>query len=239
MISGEVSVDFRTAQALADLQAAAREAPPPIVAALAAGSPVAGAEGVLTKLITEHGCRLDGPDGQSLYPALKLAATLPEDGIDSFLLATVILLADRLQQGGGGDDLFWHWDAFRTRYREAEPPVRAAIYQGYLRLDELGLIALFDKPERDDLCRHDAGDVIADLTRSNDPDASAVLAALAEAGSVGAATEVWERRGARLVSEQAHAMLSGIRHVFESSVEFAPAAKSENAIGPIIPFDTY
>ncbi|MEL6642596.1 MAG: hypothetical protein AAFQ79_01565 [Pseudomonadota bacterium] len=237
-MSGDVSVDFRTAQALADLQAAARAAPPDVVTALANGSPVAGAEGVLTRLIADSGCDLSGPGGQALYPALKLAATLPENGLDSFLLATIILVANGLKNGGDGDDLFWHWDAFRSRYREAEPPVRAAIYQGFRRLDELGQIDLFDKPQPQELCRYETGAVIADLTRSTDPDASALLAALAEDGSVAAATEVWERRGSRLVAERADAMLTGMRHVFESSASFAPAAKRGDAI-TVIPFDTH
>lgn len=224
-------------QALADLQAAARMAPPHTVAALAGVSPVAGAEGVLNTLITEAGCRLDSPDALSLHPALTLAATLPDDDFDSFLLATVILVADRLQMGGGKDDLFWHWDAFRARYRTGPPRRRAAIFQGYLQLDRLGLVALFDKPEMHELAQKETDPVIAALTNSSDPDAGIVLAALADAGAVADAADTWERRGPDLAAARSGPMLAGFRHLYETQPSYAPFAAGNVETITKLPFD--
>ncbi|MEL6516895.1 MAG: hypothetical protein AAFQ39_04205 [Pseudomonadota bacterium] len=224
MISGAVPVDFRTQQAVADLQALARAASSETVTALANASPVPGAKGVLSALISQAGCRFNGPDAMALHPALTLAATLPDDDFDGFLLATAILIADRLQRGGGRDDLFWHWDAFRARYRAAPDRRRAAIFRGFEQLDAVGLVALFDKPEPRELARIRPDAVVAQLTDCSDPDAGLVLAALQDWRAVEDAAALWDRRGGGLVAARAQAMLAGFRHLYETQAQFAPQA---------------
>ncbi|PWK55537.1 hypothetical protein C8D95_107203, partial [Silicimonas algicola] len=33
----------------------------------------------------------------------------------AFIAATAILLTDRISEGGGTDDLYWNWEAFRDQ----------------------------------------------------------------------------------------------------------------------------
>lgn len=101
----------------------------------------------LARLIGPDGCRITDPTTEALLPSLTLSATLPDDDFEAFQVATALLLADRLQSGGGTDDMFWHWDAFQEHYLTAAPQVRAAILQGYAHANDLALVALMDPPE--------------------------------------------------------------------------------------------
>ena len=58
---------------------------------------------------------------------LKVASS---DNDQEFLCATCILLLDRFENSERGSDFEWEWDAFATRYRSADPPIRAAIMNG-------------------------------------------------------------------------------------------------------------
>jgi hypothetical protein len=114
---------------------------------LAEGANSASKHDDLTRLIEKDGCRIGDPATQALLPSLTLAATLPDDDFEAFQVATALLLADRLQAGGGTDDMFWHWDAFQEHYLTAQPQVRAAILQGYAHANDLRLVSLVDPPE--------------------------------------------------------------------------------------------
>jgi hypothetical protein len=95
-------------------------------------------------LVHEDGCRLSPGGTLPLHESLLLAATMPDDDFEAFVLATMILLADRLQGGAGTDDLFWHWDAFAEHYLTAAPPQRAAIILGFHGLVGAGLLPAAD-----------------------------------------------------------------------------------------------
>ena len=140
-------VDGRTLQATHDLRCVARSAGPETLFRLAEGANTATKHEDLERLIQTDGCRITDAATHALLPSLTLAATLPDDDFSAFQVATSVLLADRLQEGLGTDDLFWHWDAFQEHYLSADPHVRAAILQGYLHAHHLGLVVLMDPPE--------------------------------------------------------------------------------------------
>lgn len=140
------SVPWRTLQAIRDLRSVAEAASRATIGRIAAVIPPAGdqrrAEETLRGLIRRGRARIVTDAEVAMHPHLLLAATLPDDDVDAFAAATATLLADRLQRGRGEDDLYWHWDAFRPHYRLLEPPVRAAIFQGYAHAHRAGLVTL-------------------------------------------------------------------------------------------------
>lgn len=140
-------VDGRTLQVTHDLRCVARSAGPETLFRLAEGANTPSKHEDLARLIQTDGCRIADAATQALLPSLTLAATLPDDDFVAFQVATAILLADRLQEGLGADDLFWHWDAFQEHYLSADPHVRAAILQGYFHAHRQGFVALMDPPD--------------------------------------------------------------------------------------------
>jgi hypothetical protein len=138
-----VAVGFRPLQAIHDLVALARRMPEATLLRLAAGTPAsvmspAEAREALVTLVHRDACRFSAGRTAPLHETLLLAASLPDDDFDAFVTATAILLADRLQEGPGPDDLAWHWDAFADHYALADPPQRAALLQGFHAMVETG-----------------------------------------------------------------------------------------------------
>jgi hypothetical protein len=123
---------FRTKQAVADLSHQAVMASPQILARIAKGGRETGPADLLRHVAG------DGifvvPRDEDMLSAVLLAAALPDDDFPAFTTATVLLLLDRLRNGGGRDDLYWNWDAFGDHYRLAAPPLRAAIMCGFRAL---------------------------------------------------------------------------------------------------------
>jgi hypothetical protein len=139
------AIGFRPLQASQDLAHLARLAPRSALQRIAAGVPTAdmaqeAAQRAIVALVHEDGCRLSPGRTLALHETLLLAATLPDEDFEAFVLATTILLADRLQGGPGPDDLFWHWDAFAEHYLTAAPVERAALLLGFHGLAEAGLL---------------------------------------------------------------------------------------------------
>ncbi|MFD0982324.1 hypothetical protein [Tropicimonas aquimaris] len=142
---------FRALQAIMDLRAAAGRQPQAairgIVAHLPPGDRERGADArTLSRVILRQGCRLETADDLPLRDALLLTATQPERDLRAFACATAVLLADRLQDGLGHDDLGSYWDAFRTVYFAMEPADRAAIVQGFLTGSAIGRVRCADLP---------------------------------------------------------------------------------------------
>jgi hypothetical protein len=143
------AIGFRPLQASQDLAHLARLAPRSALQRVAAGVPTAdmapgAAQRAIFALVHEDGCRLSPGTTLPLHETLLLAATLPDEDFEAFVLATMILLADRLQGGAGPDDLFWHWDAFAEHYLTAAPVQRAALILGFHGLAEAGLLSSAD-----------------------------------------------------------------------------------------------
>lgn len=130
-----------------------------------------GCHALLESMIAGSG-RIPDDYAEELHPCLLLTAALPQEDGPAFEAATALLLLDRLQGGAGPDDLFWHWDSFVDHYRSADPPVRAALMQGYAYCERLGLVELPDPPQNQDLCTQSRDDVEAgllELARSLSP----------------------------------------------------------------------
>ncbi|AZQ66956.1 hypothetical protein EF888_07290 [Silicimonas algicola] len=109
-MSTSIAEVFRTRQALRDLDEATRIHRD---AVLRLGT--TGAEREDIAAIVEDGGRILLPDRQRAYHQLLLSAALPEDDFPAFIAATAILLTDRISEGGGTDDLYWNWEAFRDQ----------------------------------------------------------------------------------------------------------------------------
>ena len=142
-------IGFRPLQASHDLAHLARMAPHSALQRIAASVPPTDmaqglAQQALEVLVYEDGCRLTQDRTLPLHETLLLSASLPDEDFEAFVLATMILLADRLQGGAGPDDLFWHWDAFAEHYLTAAPAHRAALVLGFRGLAEAGLLPAAD-----------------------------------------------------------------------------------------------
>ena len=179
-----VAVVYRSLQAIRDLVGLAQTAPDSTVLRLAAGTPpvempAAVAEAALADLIGRQDCRMRSDAALGLHETLLLAATLPDDDFEGFVLATLILLADRLQGGRGPDDLFWHFDAFVEHYALADAPYRAAIFAGYRALAEKGRIDV-DPAAVPIAASGDAATIVGDLRVLAEAATEADLLAVAE-----------------------------------------------------------
>ncbi|MEE4187682.1 MAG: hypothetical protein V2I76_04440 [Roseobacter sp.] len=145
---------FRTLQVLSDLQSAATSGFAELVTYL---SP--GLETDLRRVIFEQECKMSPGDVATLHAELMMVASMPDQSHPAFMTATIVLLSDRLQCGAGADDLFWNWDAFQERYREAPSPVRAALMNGFRTAHRLKLVKLDQLPKGTDLRTYDEDDL--------------------------------------------------------------------------------
>lgn len=114
---------------------------------------------LLRKIIFDQKCVLSMTDAEALHADLLLIAALPDKGLDSFLTATALLLADRLQGGAGADDLYWNWNAFQENFRKGPSPVRAALMNGFRWAHTTRRVALEKVPEGRDLQTYDGDDL--------------------------------------------------------------------------------
>lgn len=127
---------------------------------------------------------MSAEDAKALHAELMMVASMPDQDHPSFVTATMVLLSDRLQYGAGEDDLFWNWDAFQERFREAPSPVRAALMNGFRCAHGLGLVKLDHLPNAKDLRTYDEEDLVRLLkiiARSMTDDIRASVCALAPA----------------------------------------------------------
>jgi hypothetical protein len=203
-------------------------------------------EEVLRGLVLRGRCRIVTDAEAAIHPRLLLAATLPDDDVDAFATATAILLADRLQRGGGEDDLYWHWDAFRPHYRLLEAPARAAVFQGYGQAHRAGLVTLDVLPGPADLVTRAPMDVRAILGgMGQGAPAEIVRAALEPGGDPARAAELWRAQGPALLRDPAaRPLLSAIRHLYERDYRWRPFADrlfdpaADGPVAPLLPLDT-
>lgn len=114
----------------------------------------------LRRVVFEQECKLSQGDSKTLHGELMMVASMPDQDHLAFMTATIVLLADRLQNGNGRDDLYWNWDAFQERFQEAPAPVRAALMNGFRCAHGLKLVELDRPPKRRDLSTYDEVDLI-------------------------------------------------------------------------------
>ena len=233
VVSKSVAVSYRSLQAIADLRAVAGSASRETLNRLVAGLNGRVSATDLDRLIGAAGCRLSDRIAEAAHPALLLAATLPDDDYEAFRVSTAILLADRLQQGAGDDDLFWHWDAFQAHYRTLPDADRAAVLQGYRQLQVDGLIALFDPPEGDWVTTETGQRVhmqLQPLLRLPIDEFAARIAGLCAAAldasdAVGRSAVAWGACADRILAlpdDERAPLVRAIRHIYESAPEWQP-----------------
>ncbi|MEM1074861.1 MAG: hypothetical protein AAF665_10145 [Pseudomonadota bacterium] len=169
---------FRTLQVISDLQSASAAG----FAALAQRlSP--DLEPALRRLIFEQEGRMTDADEVALHAELMMVASMPDEDHGAFMTATIVLLCDRLQYGAGKDDLYWNWDAFQERFREAPSPIRAAVMNGFRCADAMQTVKLGRPPRGTDLRTYDEEDLIRLLkiiARSLTDDLRATVCLLAD-----------------------------------------------------------
>ena len=147
-------ITFQTMQVVSDLHSAAATGFSELSAYL---SP--GLKGSLRRLIFDQECKMTPDDVSTLHAELMMVASMPDQSHPAFMTATLVLLSDRLQNGAGQDDLFWNWDAFQERYREAPSSIRAALMNGFRCAHRLKLVKLDHVPSGKDLRTYDESDL--------------------------------------------------------------------------------
>lgn len=148
---------FRTRQAVADLLEVVHLHRMAVSRIGISGADAASLEGIVQRggIIPEEKPRS--------YSSLLLAAAMPDEDFNSFVVSTAILLADRLQGGAGHDDLFWNYDAFRDHYLLADAPVRAALMNGFRVGHQTGRCVLPEEPGATACYTRASQDVLATL----------------------------------------------------------------------------
>lgn len=151
----DAPLTFRLMQVLSDLQSAAATGFSGLAARM---SPKL--KPVLRRVIFDQECKMTETDAKALHAELMMVASMPDQDHPSFMTATIILLSDRLQHGAGKDDLFWNWDAFQERFREAPSPVRAALMNGFRCAHSMQRVKLDTLPSGRDLRTYDEDDLV-------------------------------------------------------------------------------
>lgn len=111
---------FRQAQAVHDLLHVVRGAGPADL----------GPPGAVADLLDQRAGRFETDNDLELY--IRVAERAADPSSPSFLAATALLLADRLQNGLGADALDAHPERYADRFRAAPPAGRAAIVHGFI-----------------------------------------------------------------------------------------------------------
>ncbi len=152
-------------------------------------------------------------------PALGLAATLPREDTEGFAVATALLLADRLQDGAGEDDLYWHYDAHAATYADLPADIRSAILMAFAILHDFGRVTLDAPPTPDARASRPGGLVRAALTSAPEAPAQILRAALDD-GPLEDSEMLW-RTDPRLVASSP-ALEGAARHLYLTRPDWDP-----------------
>lgn len=155
-------------------------------------------------------------DHEKVYHQILLAAALPDDDFPGFVTATSLLLANRLQDSYGTDDLYWNWDAFREHYRLADPPVRAALMNGFRAMSETGRVKLFNAPDAEECLSRATIDVVDLLNHSDEFELAHSIQGEISPDDAG---RLWQVAAKKELSWQA---LMGFRYLYERPASIAP-----------------
>lgn len=185
-----------------------------------------GADRASITRITADG-KIDPDAHRNTVSSLLLAAAMPDADFASFVGATLVLLADKLQGGDGEDDLANNWAAFRKHYALCDPPVRAALMNGFRLAHQLDLIALKHLPEDEDCATFLRGDVIATVQSVGLQDLGLAIRNDISAEAAGA---MWQDTPDDQKSWQ---LLMGFRHLFERPKSLHPPGPQD---APLIPW---
>ena len=212
---------FRTRQAVRDLVEAVR-----LHRNAMSRLGITGAERQAIDNIIDGNCKLTSKSEDRVQSHFLLAAALPDDDFPAFIATTCLLLANKLQDGRGDDDLFWNWDAFRDHYRLADAPVRAAIMNGFRTMHETGRVALSEGPSERDCLSATPNDVMSLLENT---DFSSLARSIHDDISASDAGKLWQAAAQRELPWQA---LMGFRHLYEREASIAPGNPDETELIP-------
>lgn len=159
--------------------------------------------------------------GTRAYSTILLAAALPDEDYSTFVAATAILLADRLQDGAGEEDLYWNFDAFRDHYTLAGPPVRAALLNGFRLAHEQDRLALPHSPDPDACLTRKRADVLM-MLRAGEVNELADMIENDVAPAVAGRAWLETGRNRLTVPEQA-----GFRYLYERPTSMAPMPEKD------------
>jgi hypothetical protein len=166
--------------------------------------------------IVAKGCVLSSPAQDRLASHLLLAAALPDDDFPGFICATSILVVNRLSYGRGQDDLYWNWDVFRLHYRLADPPVRAALMNGFRAMDIAGLVTLDGGPSAHECLSVQRAEVLTALAPM---DPLGLGAAIRKKVTVTEAGRLWRRAVKQPLD---HSTRAGFRYLYERPMSMEP-----------------
>ena len=208
---------FGRLQSVADLRALARRGGPATLGRIAALIPGLPPPGVLAAAVDEG--RLSGRAAE-FHDALALAATLPGQDRDAFVAATALLLADRLQDGAGRDDLYWHHDAHAEAYRGLDAPDRAAIFTAFALLHRAGRLTLPAPPPPRDCATRAETAVRAALAAAGGLAPARMLAEALETGQLEEVEALWRAAAQKLTRHAA--LRDAVRHLHQTRPSFDP-----------------
>ena len=181
-------------------------------------------EAALIQIVNSNGCITSEDD--DIYRQIMLAAALPDDDFPCFVTATSLLLANRLQDSHGTDDLYWNWDAFRDHYRLADPPVRAALMNGYRTLSDTGRVSLDNAPKAEDCLSRAVEDVVILLDGDDEFELSHSIKGEISPSDAG---HLWQVASRKDLSWQA---LMGFRYLYERPRSIAPKEPKDAELIP-------
>lgn len=177
----DIPICYRTLQVLSDLRSVAAKGYSQIAARLKPKQTQ-----TLRHIIFDQKCKFKIRDLETVHRDILLVAAMPEQAFDAFLSATSLLLADRLQQGAGQDDLYWNWDTFQNHYRKAPSPVRAALMNGFRWAHASRRVTLDMPPAHADLVTYDESDLrrlLKNIAKSMPKDVRDEVSTLSEDGT--------------------------------------------------------
>ncbi|MEM7719492.1 MAG: hypothetical protein AAF222_09820 [Pseudomonadota bacterium] len=178
---------------------------------------VSGAESASIEAILDQGGQI--PEARrKVYSSILFAAAMPDDDFNSFVAATALLLADRLQGGAGNDNLYWNFDAFRDHFLIADAPVRAALMNGFRALHMTGQVSLPGPIDPATCFTRQEEDVYLILKSEQAESLSDILLAHPDANEAGA---LWE---AQMGQSSRIAIRASFRYLFERPESIAPQA---------------
>lgn len=221
---------FGLRQAVSDLRAYLRESGRPVRARLASSMRENGRPGSrlarLDQVIDAQGARFVMPADEDVHEVCRLAAALPSDDYPAFTFSTALLLADRLQENGGQDDLYWNWDSFCAEYALADPSVRSALMNGFRFGALAGRVQIDDPPSDKDCLTCPRAEVESALREAGLPDLARFVADEPTAEDAGAAWR--ERAGGALTGAEAKAF----RYLYERPVSLRPGRAGDTPLLP-------
>jgi sugar/nucleoside kinase (ribokinase family) len=216
---------FRTRQAIGDLRSLIRHTPEETRSRLIAGFPTSVEDGDrMIERIVADGVRFRHPDDFEVHTSVLLAAALPDEDFPTFIFATALALSDMLQADDPPDTLFWNWNAFQAQYVLADPPLRAALMNGFRVAELAGRVELDPALKHVDCLRVSRDAVLSVLDGSGE---RALMAAILSEVDAREAGRLWSA-----VDTVSGPAVTAFRYLCEREEGLAPPDATSAALIP-------